>query len=250
MNLVCAKCSALLRGRPRILVNEVLYCYRCAKFTVTQLQRPLTEKYESLLNCHRQKETARQKWESLLRKHEMADWLSLGIIACCLILGITVGMKLNNARYVIGGVCGYFLGQLVVTLINYILTARFRKDNPCPDLPGEPPSQHEFVFWNFEQHGVHTSRIIEGTYRMEILDRDNYICQSCGLRFPAETLEVHHVRPRANGGQTRRSNLVTLCIDCHKDEDWFGHIHKYSSKKVQHAAIHDARSTARVLARH
>lgn len=54
-------------------------------------------------------------------------------------------------------------------------------------------------------------------FRYATLERDNYICQSCGQR--GDILVVHHL----NGyhwfkeGRTDPDNAVTLCEECHRD---------------------------------
>ena len=52
--------------------------------------------------------------------------------------------------------------------------------------------------------------------RFEVLRRDGYQCQYCGLRAPdtAEGLTIDHVIPVALGGLDDPSNLVAACRDC------------------------------------
>ena len=45
--------------------------------------------------------------------------------------------------------------------------------------------------------------------RREILDRDNFMCQAPGCCWRAA--DIHHVVPRAQGGNHRADNLVALC---------------------------------------
>lgn len=53
--------------------------------------------------------------------------------------------------------------------------------------------------------------------RLAILKRDDYKCVLCG-RSPAThagvTLHLDHILPYANGGETAKDNLRTLCEDC------------------------------------
>lgn len=51
--------------------------------------------------------------------------------------------------------------------------------------------------------------------RSDVLQRDNYICQSCRKRFRANMLSVHHILPRAESGTNDMLNLITLCNPCH-----------------------------------
>lgn len=48
------------------------------------------------------------------------------------------------------------------------------------------------------------------------LERDNYHCTECPKDDITE-LQVHHIRPRSQGGTHALSNLKTLCFDCHAD---------------------------------
>ena len=65
-----------------------------------------------------------------------------------------------------------------------------------------------------EQGGRNTTTIPPHV-RREVLARDKHQCQApgCGrTRF----LEVHHVKPRNQGGSNESENLMTLCASCHR----------------------------------
>lgn len=54
--------------------------------------------------------------------------------------------------------------------------------------------------------------------RKEVYQRDNYTCQNCGITSEGSNgveLHAHHIVPKSHGGSHRKSNLVTLCRDCH-----------------------------------
>jgi 5-methylcytosine-specific restriction endonuclease McrA len=56
-----------------------------------------------------------------------------------------------------------------------------------------------------------------------VLERDDYACHYCQRRLPeAVRLEVHHWVPVrvAPWRWKTLSNLVTLCMDCHRVETW------------------------------
>lgn len=56
------------------------------------------------------------------------------------------------------------------------------------------------------------------TIRREIYQRDDYQCQNCGTKGgPGGQTELHvnHVVPLSQGGLKNKSNLVTLCEQCH-----------------------------------
>jgi 5-methylcytosine-specific restriction endonuclease McrA len=48
--------------------------------------------------------------------------------------------------------------------------------------------------------------------RQQVLERDNWRCQSCGRR---DQLEVHHKTFRSSMGDDSGRNLITLCHGCH-----------------------------------
>ena len=50
--------------------------------------------------------------------------------------------------------------------------------------------------------------------RFNVLLRDNFMCQYCGLKPNARELTVDHVLPRAKGGPTRWTNVVAACRTC------------------------------------
>lgn len=65
-------------------------------------------------------------------------------------------------------------------------------------------------------------------YSLRILYRDNFTCQHCGefhafknefnVFVPIDDgkLNVHHILPVSKGGGDEPENLITLCINCHK----------------------------------
>ena len=57
------------------------------------------------------------------------------------------------------------------------------------------------------------------TVREKVVERDARRCRRCGkdlAAVPAWLTEVHHIVPRCEGGSDHPSNLVTLCVMCHK----------------------------------
>ncbi len=53
--------------------------------------------------------------------------------------------------------------------------------------------------------------------RQQVLRRDAWRCQSCGIM---SNLEVHHKEFRSQSGNDSEQNLITLCSACH------GSVHK------------------------
>lgn len=55
-----------------------------------------------------------------------------------------------------------------------------------------------------------------------VRERDGYMCRRCGsslteLQEIGSYLTVHHIVPRKKGGSNWPSNLITLCIACHRE---------------------------------
>lgn len=48
----------------------------------------------------------------------------------------------------------------------------------------------------------------------QVLLRDDYTCQTCGMR-DEEIMEVDHIIEKALGGADTQENLQTLCPNCH-----------------------------------
>ena len=55
---------------------------------------------------------------------------------------------------------------------------------------------------------------IQTLSRKNILLRDGHVCQYCGEKFNSSELELEHVIPRAQGGQSTWENLVAACRTC------------------------------------
>ena len=58
-------------------------------------------------------------------------------------------------------------------------------------------------------------RVARFKLRFTILHRDNFTCQYCG-RTPQDgiKLEIDHINPYSNNGDTEPSNLITSCSEC------------------------------------
>lgn len=50
--------------------------------------------------------------------------------------------------------------------------------------------------------------------RFEVLRRDDFACQYCGVKAPETGLTIDHVMPVALGGDDKPTNLVTACREC------------------------------------
>ena len=52
--------------------------------------------------------------------------------------------------------------------------------------------------------------------RVNVYGRDGYRCQYCGDKCKMSELTYDHVLPRAQGGRTEWTNIVSACFDCNK----------------------------------
>lgn len=52
--------------------------------------------------------------------------------------------------------------------------------------------------------------------RFNIYARDRSTCQYCGVRFPRTELNLDHVLPRSQGGQSSWENIVCSCLLCNR----------------------------------
>ena len=58
--------------------------------------------------------------------------------------------------------------------------------------------------------------MISNRTRFLVLRRFGFMCVYCGRGYPAVTLEIDHVNPRAAGGTDDLPNLVAACYDCNR----------------------------------
>jgi 5-methylcytosine-specific restriction endonuclease McrA len=52
-------------------------------------------------------------------------------------------------------------------------------------------------------------------WRTDVKERDDYVCQKCGVR--SKQNHAHHIAPRSRRPDLKfdRQNGITLCADCH-----------------------------------
>ena len=54
--------------------------------------------------------------------------------------------------------------------------------------------------------------------RQAVLKRFNNVCNNCKCSIIKDKFDIDHIRPLANGGTNKASNLQPLCKACHKDK--------------------------------
>lgn len=50
--------------------------------------------------------------------------------------------------------------------------------------------------------------------RLAVLERDGWVCSTCGKALEGDDATVDHVIPKAAGGTDDTSNLVSMCRTC------------------------------------
>ena len=86
----------------------------------------------------------------------------------------------------------------------------------------------------------------EENIKSYVRKRDNYTCQRCNkhiedLNKKDIQLQVHHIKPKSQGGTTVPNNLITLCKPCHKQ------VHEYLKKNKKIAfKIREYKENARL----
>jgi hypothetical protein len=233
---LCSNCSDNLFGKPKIDLEGVIYCFRYAKQAVNSInsERYKIKKriYESqkqeydLEKANHQKAMAEwfSKQTSFIEQYKIGFWQSVGII-------FTLGFIVNT--FYPGTGLGFFV-LIGTAVIWFILSSKitqkrelqFRETNPIPIFDGKEPKLYssEVSYVLIDPDGSKFNLI---KYRDEIFDRDNFTCQKCGKKETSDKLEAHHIKPVVSGGLDDPTNLITLCINCHDREDWYGHFRKY-----------------------
>ncbi|MCK4625052.1 MAG: HNH endonuclease [Phycisphaerae bacterium] len=55
---------------------------------------------------------------------------------------------------------------------------------------------------------------VSASLRYSIFERDGFTCQYCGRKAPEVELQADHIVPKAAGGDSEPSNLITSCVEC------------------------------------
>lgn len=101
--------------------------------------------------------------------------------------------------------------QIIYNHYYYVVDGvQFKTDDANFDISSPPPAE-----W------IRKERNKAKTLRPQILARDNYTCQKCGLSIydePNLLLEVDHIVPVSKWGQSTPENLQTLCWKCNRSK--------------------------------
>jgi hypothetical protein len=76
----------------------------------------------------------------------------------------------------------------------------------------------------FEGEKRESGTLTYRAWREAVFRRDNFECQQCQRRLPAEELEAHHIKPFSVSPELQFSveNGLALCHECHVKTDSYG----------------------------
>lgn len=217
----CKSCVVSLLDRPCILMGSDRYCFKCAKQKVEE-EKQL--KYtESIRAAHEWRNCRDQFFDQAGGKDVF--WESLTLAGFGAVLGYA---WLKGFGALIGGVVSFGIRQYFWSRKLQRLEETFRATNPEPkELSSARTAEVLFVLDRTEFNVAAPVTNL----RPVVLQRDGYTCQNCGVRKQERELEMHHVEMRSKGGPDILENLVTLCLECHDREDWFGHVRAYPTTR-------------------
>jgi DNA-directed RNA polymerase subunit RPC12/RpoP len=215
----CSECNKNLHGHPKINVEGNIYCYSCAKEVVAALDHATEIKHAKEVKVH---DIQYERWKNWDEKRKLA--VPSTNTQMYITLGVAIGCAVLMANPIFFLLPGLVVGFIVNQLYFNSQKKEWIRSHPEPVFPTSPSNR--FVRDRIELVGGVGGTPLSSGYQKKILEQDGYKCQICGEVFPADQLEVHHIKPQAKGGRHYPANLVTLCWCCHREETWFGHKHK------------------------
>ena len=225
----CMACGCDLSGAPKIEIDKFILCYWCAKEVYPEIKRDRFSQAELTFDGKKKAfEKTHQKWEQEMNTFVMQGrfmlieriwfWaaLGLGLLYAKVMFGLVIFIL---SPFIPIGISEYLTKTKLNNFLRYNVEPKFYEREPL-----EVTFQPEMGCCKSDG-----TKLKKSNYRPEILERDNFTCQSCSKLKPTKDLEVHHVIPKAKGGLDIPTNLITLCIPCHDQEDWFGHFRKHQT---------------------
>lgn len=227
----CYRCSKPLFGYPKISVLtdnqsvKQIYCFHCAKNLIRSMTPIVVAEHNRRLDAYC---ILKHEYEEKLIIYNAVYEPSLGTFGWLTIICISI---------LVGIAVQPLAGVIIFLLMTSLASGgddqkisekkdAYKKANPILDSFNETePTLAQLwsiIHYPLPSDGSITSEGYD-KYRYNILFRDNYTCQKCGLPFSGDNLEVHHIIPKVNHGTDNPTNLVTLCLGCHDKETWYGH---------------------------
>ena len=72
-------------------------------------------------------------------------------------------------------------------------------------------ANHQRSITNQENANTYKKKKISISLRMEVYERDNFKCVTCGTQ---QNLSLDHIKPEVLGGESTIENLQTMCKSC------------------------------------
>jgi hypothetical protein len=226
----CEECGKTLYTETAILVDDRCYCFKHAKEVYDKKVDRIDDIYKELLADFQKQKQAHDQTLSLwnkkrsecLKDHGLPDvvWWLAYFIAVAVGWRFIAGFSVLVLAIVVS-VCRY--------KFNLAVAKEFDDQNPRPEFAKVEPVCEAPPYVEADPRNNDPKLLKTGYDRLEIFRRDGFTCQNwkCGKHFDfsADRLEAHHVKPVSKGGTDSIRNLVTLCLECHENESWFGHVH-------------------------
>lgn len=225
----CTYCLEPLDDRPCIILESKPYCYLHAKSTIKILKLRYEESQRRYLDEMERYKKELGAWNDRKETESKTavTWDGGDTVWLTGILGVIGWVSIPHVGFILGGIVGIFVGLAVKEKQQKRFGQLFDSKYPKPTTPcTEQPKRFDESSLVLDKKWPRTS-LNNRDIRTSILTRDRHICQSCGRHYGKELLEVHHVQPQADDGPDHPANLVTLCLECHDRETWFGHRRMY-----------------------
>ena len=187
----CHWCGTFLVERPKFKVGTRSLCFKCGRLAQRRLE-PVAKK---LNDIRREKDYAQKAafamWRHRFARHKESKGLFTSLVE--LIHG-------DKEAYI----------------------QRFLQANPKPELEDFNEVLPSFT--------VIVDKDSKAVTKEEILERDEYLCQLCGID---EALtgrskhKIYFVLPRSRGGKHTAANLLTLCSACYSHQVSLGYKSKH-----------------------
>lgn len=60
------------------------------------------------------------------------------------------------------------------------------------------------------------TKFVPAKIRREVKIRQGMRCAICTTKLPSESLQIHHIKFKSEGGDHDKENLTALCPKCHE----------------------------------
>jgi transcription elongation factor Elf1 len=244
---VCFLCSKSYEEGVQ-LNDKSFVCSKCVAI-VSQTRYP--QKYEtSLKEYYIKKESRNIAFTDLIKNNKYNKVISVlvkAIIMITLISIIIIAFRIYAASFLL-----FPLSLLIVYLLQAIFTTKNKRtdfiaywNNSYPEP--DPPILRNFYDPESELNDY--DRLVLRVFnhwpglppywdyiKSIVFKRDNYRCQVTGC--PSRTrIQVHHIKPKSQGGPHTIENLVTLCAFHHALEPDTGHLRLWTNIMTEYFTI-------------